>query len=383
MKQINLKHLFKLAGKSGEPMGCEEPAIYFDGQNAVAASEFATLSIDCPQEISEPVIVSVSDLKSALHAAPILQFRRSADGQMRINDVRVAATPAEALMPPTTAEMINLDKTAWRPIVRPFRLDGGRLRQLGPAMAVRDVRYYLNGLYLDFATGAIVALDGKRLHLIEDAVPIVDLPPERKQGVILPASMANMLSSVGGVMDVFVMERTETSAEGKTGTKRMICVAAANARFRIREVDSDTFPNYRDPFDRNRNQEICIVLDAQALQDLIAVATIADENNNHPYLQIEGEGRQVVVSHLDKIVRPLPMNYRIGGAFSVTANGRYILDAIRSAGGFGSAVRMRFGRGDESRGIYVGAQDFHSIVMTITESSAETSEKTAAQAQTA
>ena len=82
-----------------------------------------------------------------------------------------------------------------------------------------------------------------------------------------------MLADLGGVQEVFVMER---EAPGPKGTlwQRVICVGAANAKFRIREIASDTFPNYRDAFDRNKTLPINVVLDAASIQHLLAVAGI-------------------------------------------------------------------------------------------------------------
>ena len=72
---VTLKHLFKLSGKDGQPLGSEEPSIYFDGINAVAASTEATITIECRQEIDHPILVAIKDLKVALIAAPDLHFR--------------------------------------------------------------------------------------------------------------------------------------------------------------------------------------------------------------------------------------------------------------------------------------------------------------------
>lgn len=106
-----------------------------------------------------------------------------------------------------------------------------------------------------------------------------------------------------------------------------------------------------------------MVLDAASIQHLLAVAGIAQTNGNHPYVTIEGSARHISVRHQERVIRELPARYQEGGSFEVHANGAYLTDAIRAAQRFGSTVRMRFEHGDEPRGIYVGAQDFHSIVM--------------------
>ena len=360
---VMLKHLFKVAGKKGHALGSEEACLYFDGKNAIAASPEATVSIDCPQEIAGPMLVGVKDLKVALLAAPDLAFTQFSDGRIAINGVRVPHVPAEDVVPAVTVEILDLDRKHWYPVVRPFRLDGGRLAQLTGAMADCDPRQHLNGIYLDFASGAAVSTDGGRMHLIEDALPTADLPPERMQGVILPSSMADLLSSVGGVQDVFVMER-QVEEEGKTAFRRAICVGAAGAKFRIREVAAAEYPNYRKVFDDNRDHPISIVLDARGRDDLLAVASIAAANGNWPVVTLTGGGKKVQVSHLDRVTRELAMSHQIGAPFSVNLKAFPLSCAVRSAGHYGAAVRLRVPRA-EGQTVYIGAQDFHAIVMPV------------------
>ena len=376
---VTMKHLFKLTGKSGLAMGIEEPCIYFDGQHAIAAGLGATVSIDCPQEISQPVLIPVKDLKSALIVSPDLHFQQRGEA-LRVNGVLVATHPVDEI-PADTAEILDLDKQVWRPIVRTFRLDGGRLGQLVSGMGIADPRVYLNGLYFDFATGGVVGVDGKRLHLVEDAIPVTDLPADRKQGVIMPGGAADMLASIGGVQDVFIMEREQQTEEGRVW-RRTICVAAANAKFRIREVDAGNYPNYRDPFDRNRSLPINVVLDAKSTQDILAVARIAMADGSG-VVTIVGEGKRITVSYKDRVQRELQMNYQVGAPFSVQLQSMYLSDAIVAASSFGSAVRMRFGRDNEARAVYVGAQDFHAIVMAYQEEESGADDTGASVADTA
>lgn len=373
---VTLKHLFKLSGKDGQSLGSEEPSIYFDGQHAIAASMEATVSIECRQEIDRPLLVTVNDLKVAMLAAPDLHFRQS-EGRLKINGVSVPFVPASEVMPPDTAEILDLDKTVWHPVIRPFRLDGARLSQLQMAMASKDVRYYLNGLYLDFATGAMVAIDGNRLHFVEEAVPVVEKLSGLMQGVIIPTAVVRLLAAVGGVQDVFVMEKRTlrcdqelektTDPEQVKGQQpivnRVICIRAANAKFRIREVVSDTYPNFRKLYEENRSLPVSIVLDTRSMADVLSVASIAATNQNHPLVTLFGAGHSMTFSHQDRVKRLLPMRCNVGDPIAVLVRAGFLSDAIRSAGMFGTAVRIRLGR-EQGSAIYVGSQDFHAIVMT-------------------
>lgn len=361
---VTMKHLFKLVGKTGIAMGSEEPCIYFDGQHAIGANAGASVSIDFPLALETPVLVSIKDLKSAQMISPDLHFHQTEQG-LRINGVKADTLPLDE-MPPDTTEILDLDKSVWRPIVRVFRLDGGRLRQLVGAMGVADVRYYLNGLYMDFATGALASLDGHRLHIVEDAIPVTELPPGGLAGVILPSAIAEMLASVAGVQDVFVMEKAgEPNEEGAVVRKRVICIAAANAKFRIREIESETYPNYREAFERNKAMPVGIVLDGRTAQDLLSICKIASASTKMPLVEFQGEGRTMHVSHLDKVTREYPIGVRMQNPFLATVKAGYLSDAIEGAGHFGSAVTLRFAAKDEGLAVYVGAQDFHAIVMTV------------------
>ena len=88
---VTLKHLFKVVGRKGQALGSEEACIYFDGRHAVGANGEATVSIDCPLQISKPTLIPVSELKTALIANPELHFEPESDGGLRINGIRVNA----------------------------------------------------------------------------------------------------------------------------------------------------------------------------------------------------------------------------------------------------------------------------------------------------
>lgn len=359
---VSIKHLFKMAGRKGDAFGSAEACLYFDGKNAIAANQFATLSIDCPQAISAPMLISVNDLKTALLAEPSLTITEEQSGRIRINGVRAPFVPAAGVVPDATVEMLNLDRQHWYPVVRPFRMDGGRLPQMTSVLPTNDVRPHLNGLYLDFATGAMVATDGHRICLIEEAVPVVDMPEGRNPGVIVPTSAVDLLSVVGGVQEVFVMERQVELEPGKITYRRAVCVGAAGAKFRVREIEASEFVAYRGLFDQHRDLPIKVVLDARGRDDMLAVASVAGANANFPVVTISGEGRSLTVSHMDRISRSLSMPQQVGQPFMVNLNAHYLTGAIRSAGFYNTAIRLRFSR-EEGKCVAIGSQDFHCLVM--------------------
>lgn len=234
---------------------------------------------------------------------------------------------------------------------------------------------------MDFSTGAIITVDGKRMHLIEDAIPVTSLPAEHLRGIIVPSDMIRLLSAVGGVQESFVLERLPGKSSGVVMPEaneipeRVVCFAVANGKFRIRTIASDTYPNYREPFDRNRSHPVAICLDVPATAVLKTIARIAGCNTNYGAVFIEGAGNRMRVSHLDRISQEISLGSVISEPFSALARGDYLMDAIDAAGSFGVSVWMRYSPLD-GRGIYVGAEDFHAIVMTLRDDVEEEGEET-------
>ncbi len=354
MKQtFTYKHLLKLAGSNGASFGVAPPALYFDGQRAVAACEEALMWVDCPQpDIGAPCLVSAQDVKSALAVSPSITLRVS-EGCSWINGVKAEALESEAGMPAGTLDLLEFKRDEWESLVRPFRLDGSRLCQVTPAMAAKDIRYYLNGVYLDFAAGAIVACDGHRLHLIEDALPVVGLPAGTLQGAILPLTIVEILARAGGVQEMFMVGR---------GAERLVCIAAANAKLRVRPIAAESYVSYRAIFERTRSNDLIVMPSADNLADILAVARVAVKLPGMGEVTIEGDGKRLSFSHQDRISKTFSVSQLLKESFAIRVNGSYLIDAIRAAYRFGAALKIRMGC-EEGNTIYIGAHDFHSVVM--------------------
>ncbi len=402
MKQTySFNHLFTLSGKKGEALGMQEPALFFDGLRAVAASLNAVMWIDCPQpEIDRPVLLPVSGIKAALLVSPTLKLRCT-DDRMEANGLKLSALDPQEHIPDITRELLDFNRQDWDLVVRPFSLDGARISQLASGMAEDDLRPYLNGLYLDFASGAIVGTNGHRLHMVEDALPVVELPAGTMQGVIVPAPLVKVLAKGAGVQEVFVVQRNikspakpagavalsvpvetaQTDADKTVKTPpRLVCFAAANAKFRVRAIDGDHYMNYRVPLEHNRTHHAAALLAAEDAATVMTVARVACKND-FPAVTITGEGRRLSVSFRDLISRSFIVGGQLGASFTTMVNANYLLDAIRAAGCFGSAITLRLGS-KEPDAVYVGARDFHSLIMPMkVESESETTEHAASAGQ--
>lgn len=361
---ITLKHLIKFTGKSCDPLASPVPAIYFDGRSAIAAIDGTTIAIDCPQEISLPMLIATKDLKTAMIADQNVRIHPDDGGHVRINGIRAMPIPCDEI-PEATRELIDLDRQVWHPVVRPVRVDGGRLSQVLPAVSGSDPRIHLTGVMLDFATGAIVGVDGRRMHVVEEALPICEIPDTRVQALIMPAFPASVLATFGGLQDLFVMQKRLPEG-GDRAFKRLICIAAAGARFRIREIETLTVAQYRPIFEHHRALPINLVWDAATIREVLTVTSIAGASMaEFGNIVLEGDGRQVTASFLDRVSRTLPTRLRSGERFRVQLPAGQLADALKAASSFGAAVRFRCDAEEESTAIYVGAQDFHAIVAVV------------------
>lgn len=376
MKQtFTFKHLFTLSGKDGKALGLPEPALLFDGARAIAASPDAVMWIDCPQpEVDRPILVPVAGIKSALLVSATLKLRLR-DGELEANGLKLSAQDPQELIPEDTRALLDFDRKDWESIVRPFSLDGDRFSQLVGGMAENDIRYYLNGAYLDFATGALVTTNGHCMHLVEDALPVVALPARTMQGVIVPASLVKILAKVGGVQEVFVVQSLakappappakpdgaapEADDPGTITPARLVCFAAANARFRGRAIASEVYPRYRKLFESSSTFPSSAMLGAD---DVAAVATVAKvAASGAGAVTITGEGRRLTVSCKDILERSFVVGGQLGAEYTTSLNAAYLLNAIRAAGRFGAAMTIRLGRGEGDL-VYLGAHDFHAMI---------------------
>lgn len=410
MKQtFTLNHLFSLSKKNGAAFGTDRPAIYFDGARAAAASGEAVMWIDCPQPaLARPVLISVEEVKAALLAAPSLSIQDGGEGQVAANGLKLVAQDPRETLPEQTREILDLDRAAWLPIVRPFRLDGGRLGQVAAGIAEEALRACLNGVFFDFAAGALAGCSGESLHLVEDALPVVALPGAR-QGVVLPAAAARILAKGKGVQEVFVLQKAVAAARAvgpllpvpangrdipaapgrprqapgavQAGPvpPRLVCVGVANARLRARAIDAEDYPNYRQAFDRRHGQPHALLLSAEDVTALMAVARVAGKNKTSQLMGVKSDGRRLLATHQDRIAREIGKNAARGKPFATALDAGLVIAAIRAAGQFGAAITLRY-FDEEGGALYLGTQDFHSIVMAVKDA-APSSPSAAAQMQ--
>jgi hypothetical protein len=104
------------------------------------------------------------------------------------------------------------------------------------SMAKGDVRYYLNGIYLDFSTGALVATDGHRLHYVPD-LELLHLHScaGNDHGIIIPDFVAKWIVKGAKKTDSIKLVRFEsTEAIYKYALicgEKVICFKPIDGRF--------------------------------------------------------------------------------------------------------------------------------------------------------
>lgn len=357
---ITLTELCSLAGFQGGAMGTPEASVYFDGRQAVVATAVATLAMDCPQAIRTPMLIPAVELLATAGGAPMLKLEEDAEGVLA-NGRRLTWRPAEGRLPAATRERIALDRAQWKVLVPAFRSEGRHWAQLLAAVPDGDPRPHRNGAYLDFVSGALVAFDGRRLHLVEDALPMQTqpCPEEASPGVIVPGAVVRWLARVGGNQEGFVVQQ---KAESATDTaERLVCFALGNARLRVRAIGGTRYPNYRDALEANRQQRLGLELEMSAVARLKQVAHLAACNHGTARVELKGQGRQLEIRYDRWATTSVELQDALSLPFSVQVRASDLLEALEAAGTTGLPVCLRHDPA-AGRGLYLGSQDFHAIV---------------------
>jgi DNA polymerase III subunit beta len=190
------------------------------------------------------------------------------------------------------------------------------LNQVHFAMAVHDIRYYLNGI-LFVAEGkklTIVATDGHRLALAE-AILDVDIP---KQEVILPRKTVLELMRL--------LKDNEETIE--------ICFAENQAKFNFNGISFITkliegkFPDYNRVIPKNNSN--AIMLDrSEFLLSLQRSAVLANEKFKGVRINIETGSLQIdsTNSEQEEAIEKLEIAYT-GDSVEIGFNVIYLLDAL-------------------------------------------------------
>lgn len=238
----------------------------------------------------------------------------------------------------------------------PARLKQGMLasmiQQVSYAMAHQDVRYYLNGLYLEAQGQALyaVATDGHRLAFTEAQVE----ETLEQRSLILPDAVVNELSRLLAPSDDEEVElRLSDNA---------LCMTLGNLRLMTKLVDGK-FPDYRRVLPKRSAMSACVTFDRQALiQALQRAALMVPEK--HQGIQLvfnKGEVCITVKGSQESSEEVLEIDYT-GPTLTMGVNVKYLIEAVDSIPAKVVTLGLR-GETDSIMLIDDGNEAFSAVVM--------------------
>ncbi len=205
------------------------------------------------------------------------------------------------------------------------------------AMAVQDVRYYLNGLLLDLDGNVLrtVSSDGHRLAVYEEALEGLSLEPRQ---VIIPRK---------GVMELYRLLGEQDVPITLAIASNTIRVLMADRSFSSKLIEG-RFPDYRRVLPRNIAKVIEIERDAFKAA-LTRVAVLSNEKIRGVNLEVKSADEAAQEGALLKLKAQNPEHEEAeeelevileGESFSVGFNISYLLDAINNTDS--DRVRLSF-----------------------------------------
>lgn len=193
----------------------------------------------------------------------------------------------------------------------------GIIHRTSFAMAQQDVRYFLNGLYLELHEGKLraVATDGHRLALSDSPEPVAS---EANWSVIVPRKAVNELERL--------LSQTEDRVEFYLGE--------THARFSVGQFEMTTklvdgrFPEYERVIPVESTKRL-LVDRGPMRESLSRVAILANEKFRGVRLEAD-EGRVRLVAHNpdhEEAEETIPARYD-GERITIAFNAGYLLDAL-------------------------------------------------------
>ena len=197
------------------------------------------------------------------------------------------------------------------------------------AMALQDVRYYLNGLLLDL-DGALlrtVSSDGHRLAVYEETLEGIAVEPRQ---VIVPRK---------GVMELYRLLGDQDDAVSLGIAANNIRVLMGSVSFSAKLIEG-RFPDFRRVMPRDITKTIHIDKDLFK-SALTRVAVLSTEKIKGVSLEVEGNTMKLQAQNPEHEEAEEELEVRLEGeSLSVGFNAAYLLDAINNVDG--GEVRLSF-----------------------------------------
>lgn len=200
------------------------------------------------------------------------------------------------------------------------------------AMAVQDVRYYLNGLLLEARAGGIraVATDGHRMSVVDSADGLTG-PAERQ--VILPRKGVGELHRL--------LEAVDAPVELEMG-RNLVRAVLGDTVFTSKVIDG-RYPDYEAVVPIGADQ--LVVLEREAFRSALQRAAIlANEKYRGVKLEVSPGTLRVVAHNPEQEEATEEITAETGvGPLSVGFNVNYVLDATGAVGGEKLVLCLRDG----------------------------------------
>lgn len=210
-----------------------------------------------------------------------------------------------------------------RDFVIPERVLKALIQRTAFAMANQDVRYYLNGLMLEVAKGAVkaVATDGHRLSYCQRAVP--ELEVEVPQQVIIPRK---------GVQELLrLLSDVETEARVQFGSNHLR-ISLPDLRFTTKLIDG-RFPDYDRVIPRDGDKTI--VMERETLRRALARASILSNEKYKGVRLLLDKGTLGIQAHnpeQEKAEEELEVDYN-GDSVDIGFNVSYLIEVLDAVSG--------------------------------------------------
>lgn len=193
------------------------------------------------------------------------------------------------------------------------------LTRVSHAQGKTDVRYYLNGTCLDLSTGVVVATDGCRMAMVEQAFAPI---PGRGQVIVPRETIKTIVQQAGKVATVDItIDYTEREAIGKDAPAQYEAARIRTAGGRSKLIGGK-FPDYRRVVPARNARPVIGTGDVMAVvTEAAKIAKVMKSKFAACTLSLDG-------CRLDN----QPMAARFGFAgFTIGVNAGYLLDAIKAA----------------------------------------------------
>ena len=185
------------------------------------------------------------------------------------------------------------------------------------AMAQQDVRYYLNGLLMEFSDKLIraVATDGHRLALCDEAV---DIGLSDLQQIIIPRKAVMELTRL--------LENSEETITFQLGTNHVRLITE-NMTFITKLIDG-RFPDYQRVVPQGGDK--IVIADRQLLREALSRASIlSNEKYRSVRFKLEPNSLQVLAHNpeQEEAEEEILVNYD-GEGLEIGFNASYVMDAL-------------------------------------------------------